>query len=99
MATGEEQAGQGEAAGDISQEELERQKARVRINALVLALVMILALVAPPPWNLFAPVVFVVPLIYSLVTRLRSARAPSTQEPYEYRPKDPKDPRRYKPIG
>lgn len=99
MTDGVDPFGHGESTGDISQEELARQKARVRINALVLALAMVLATVAPPPWNLFAPFAFIVPLVYSIVTRLRSARPPATIEPYEYRPKDPKDPRRYKPIG
>ena len=101
---------------EISPDALAASKRKARLNALLLAGVLILASVAPQPWNLFAPVLFIVPIVYAFVSRLRrgaptpeqrarSAAQPrhlevrSTIDPYSYTPKDPKDLRRYKPIG
>jgi hypothetical protein len=88
-----------EDSGDLSDEELARERTRTRINALVLILVLVWTTVAPYPWSLFAPLLFVLPLIYSIRRRLHGRAAVPAGEPYSCAPKDPMDPRRYKPIG
>jgi len=87
-----------EPPDELSQEELAQQKTRTRINALALALVLIIAAVAPQPWNLFAPLLFLLPLLHSLVLRIRSRTVTLHGDLYSYRPKDSKDLRRYRPI-
>ncbi len=98
------------AQDDLPPEEVEAARRRSRINALVLGLVFLLLTVAPHPWNLYAPILFLVPFLYSLVSRMRRIPGSSqmaqpqrmnapVQEPYSCTPSDPKDLRRYKPIG
>ena len=101
---------------EISPDALAASKRKARLNALLLVAVLILSTVAPTPWNLFAPLLLIVPIIYAFVNRLRRGtptpeqrarsaaqqnplEARSTIDPYSYTPKDPKDLRRYKPIG
>jgi hypothetical protein len=97
---------------DISQQDIEAAKRRSRINALALGLVLILATLAPYPWNAYAPMLIVIPAIYAIVNRFRNRsqwnqsptrtagkpNGSSEGEPYTITPKDPNDPRRYKPI-
>lgn len=100
---------------DLPPEAVNAAKKRTRINALILGAVFLLLTVAPHPWNTYAPLLFLIPVIYSLVSRIRGASnvpgpSPSQSvppqepdsrrpEPYSYKPRDPKDPRKYKPIG
>ncbi len=100
---------------DLPTEAVEAAKRKGRINALVLALVFLLLSFAPRPWSTFAPLLFLIPVIYSLVIKMRSGSHPagtaaerfapppgsssSSPQPFSYQPRDPKDPRRYKPIG
>ncbi len=103
------------ARDDLPPEEVAAAKRKSRLNALVLGLVFLLVTIAPYPWNLLSPILLLVPLVYSLIDRMRrapdadrpvpggSALPPrmdaSRLEPYSSIPRDPKDPRRYKPIG
>ncbi len=100
---------------DLPPQDVEAAKRKSRLNALVLGLVFLLVTIAPYPWNLLSPVLLLVPLIYSVIDRMRRAPASTGSvsgrsalpqrmgapdlEPYSSVPKDPKDPRRYKPIG
>lgn len=102
---------------DISPEAAEKAKKQRMLNAAILAAVLLLSAVLPPAYKVFAPFLFVIPFILSVLHKIRQAgvnlpnppedqthyppvpnRIPSP-EPYAYKPKDPKDPRRYKPIG
>jgi hypothetical protein len=97
---------------DLTADEVAQSRRKARINGLIFAAVLLLGVVAPPPWNMYAPVLLLIPIVLGLLDRLRRltiqgdsaehrpARddAPAA-EPYAYTPKDPKDPRRYKPIG
>lgn len=103
------------AGDDLPPEEVAAAKRKSRLNALVLGLVFLLVAIAPYPWSLLSPVLLLVPLIYSIIDRMRrapdshgpvpgrSTLPPQTDashlEPYSSIPRDPKDPRRYKPIG
>lgn len=103
------------ANDDLPPQDIEAAKRKSRLNALVLGLVFLLVTIAPYPWNLLSPVLLLAPLLYSLIDRMRRAPAspgpasgPSALpqrtdapnlQPYSSVPKDPKDPRRYKPIG
>ena len=102
---------------DINPKASEKDKKQWRLNALILAGVILLSAVLPPEYKVFAPVLFLIPVIVSVVNKIRqfgdnSGNATQDQtysppvyedtsalEPYSYEPKDPKDPRRYKPIG
>ena len=106
-----------EKRDDLPPEAVEAAKKRSRINALILGAVFLLLTFGPRPWNAYAPVLFLIPLIYALVSRMRAGSTmqgpysiPSSPtppqgvdspgaEPYSYTPRDPKDPRRDKPIG
>jgi hypothetical protein len=97
---------------EFSAEESARARRGARLNALILAAVLLVSMVAPSPWNLYAPLLFLIPLLAAIVSRFRrhypdpahpdygsmTILSPGT-DPYSYTPKDPKDPRRYKPIG
>ncbi len=96
-------------------EEVEAAKRKSRINALILGVVFLLLTFAPSPWNAYAPLLFIIPVVYSLVNKFRRASSvpvPASRmpmptqeknsagvEPYSYTPRDPGDPRKYKPIG
>lgn len=95
---------------DLPPEDLEAARRKSRINALVLGLVFLLLTFGPHPWNTYAPLLFLVPLVYSLISRMRRTTIPSNPrtptatdtsrlEPYASRQKDPNNPRKYKPIG
>lgn len=98
---------------DLTREAVDAAKKKTRINALVLAAVFLLSALAPYPWNAYAPLLILIPLVYSVVNRVKkngSLREPQAlgsnqegveafREPYGSEPRDPKDPRRYKPIG
>ena len=102
---------------DIAPEASEKTKKQWRLNALILAGVFLLSVVLPPAYKVFAPVLFIIPVIINVVNKIRQAGEKSGNppqdrtdspsmpnqippvEPYTYTPKDPKDPRRYKPIG
>src|SRR5947207_2361932 len=100
-----------DGSDEIRAEDIAASKSKARVNALTLGLVFLLGAFAPYPWRAYAPLLFLIPLLYSLYTRIRKfpSEVPlqaSTQdaetgreEPYSYTPRDPKDPRRYKPIG
>jgi len=95
----------------------EAAKRWARLNGLFLAIVFLLGFVLPHEYRKFVPFLFVIPLIISVVYKVRQAVEKSrnsasnqTYSPpmpeqsystdrYSYTPKDPKDPRRYKPIG
>ena len=96
---------------DISAEAIAATKRRSRINAVTLGLVFLVSALAPPRWKIFAPFLFLLPVVLSLLGRLRSTSVESSPpvatkieppgpvaEPYSYTPRDPNDPRRYKPI-
>lgn len=101
---------------DLPPENIEARKKQARLNAMILALVLLLSTILPHPYRSFAPFLFAIPLIIMMVSRIRRAKAGHSQsatqpdfrpspgevppaEPYSCTPKDPKDPRRYKPIG
>jgi len=97
-----------------SEEESFKDKRQSRINLLVFGLVFLLVMMAPHPWNTYAPLLFLLPLIYSMLNKLkqkagaeeevqdsrlpRSRESYARAEPYTEKPRDPKDPRRYRPI-
>ena len=98
---------------DLSTEELAEAKRRTRINALVMFLFFLATAVLPQNWKLYSPLVLLIPLVYRVVARMRGGSnspresgesvsnlpAGPVEEPYSHTPRDPKDPRRYKPIG
>jgi hypothetical protein len=116
---GESVAGEMDSSNndDVRPESTKEGKRWSGLNALILGLVLLLGVVVPPPYNAFAPILLVIPLIIAVVRKARQAgeRSGSPQpnqtysppvpdsdhsvQPYSYTPKDPKDPRRYKPIG
>jgi hypothetical protein len=96
---------------EIPHEAIAARKRRSRLNAAILGLVFLVYTFGPPRWKLFAPLLFLLPVLYSLLSRVRGASIesdrpvtteidaePRAAEPYSYTPKDPNDPRRYKPI-
>jgi len=102
-------------ASDLPPEQIDAARRKARINAMVLIAVFIFMSLAPYPWNIFAPLLFLIPLIVTVSNRVRRGRAfsdslpdsspvptkdrtSSVEEPYSWAPKDPNDPRRYKPI-
>ena len=102
-----------DGSDEIRAEDIAASKRKARVNALTLGLVFLLGAFAPYPWKAYAPLLFLIPLLYSLYTRIRKPGGSSEvslqdprqdaetgrEEPYSYTPRDPKDPRRYKPIG
>lgn len=87
---------------------------RSRVNALAVLAMFLLISLAPTPWNMFAPALIAVPALYGIWSRYRERQDAGGQpqpwepvreqdgtipDPYSYTPKDPNDPRRYKPIG
>ncbi len=100
-------------ADDLPREDIEASRKRTRLNALVLLLIFVLSIVAPYPWNAYAPLLILIPAVYALVNHVRKIRrlktAPeeagslldglSVKEPYAVEPEDKDNPRKYKPIG
>jgi hypothetical protein len=102
------------APEEEAKEDSGRDNKLSRINALVFGLVFLAVVMAPYPWNTYAPLLFLLPLVYSVLNKLKQRagaeedvkdpRLPQSQEsyarpePYTFKPRDPKDPRRYKPI-
>ena len=101
---------------DLPAEVIEARKRQTRLNALTLAAVLLLGAILPAPYSSFTPCLFMIPLLFALLNRIRQARTEAETatdrssprperkdapvvEPYSITPKDPKDPRRYKPIG
>jgi hypothetical protein len=98
-----------------SEKESTKDKRQSRINALVFGLVFLLVAIAPYPWNSYAPLLFLLPLIYSILNKLKqksgaeegvqdsqltgSRESNTRRQPYSQRPRDPKDPRKYRPIN
>ncbi|MBN1569182.1 MAG: hypothetical protein JXA73_15130 [Acidobacteria bacterium] len=94
----------------LSSEESQQKRKSAWVNALIFAAIFVLSIVLPPEYKPFVPILFVIPLIIALVGKVRQIRKknePSVYvseqdhagEPFSYTPKDPNDPRRYKPIG
>jgi hypothetical protein len=100
---------------DLPPEQIDAARRKARTNAVVLIAVFLLISLAPYPWNIFAPLLFLVPLMVSILNRVRRGSAPldalpdntsapperhasAVEQPYSYTPKDPNDPRRYRPI-
>jgi hypothetical protein len=97
---------------------VDQAKKRLRVLDVLSAVgVFLLGLYLPRAYKVFAPFLFVIPVIITAVNKARLSsikhgnpiqdktnsppmppRIPSP-EPYTEMPKDPKDPRRYKPIG
>ena len=89
-------------------------KKRPRLNALLILLIPALSAVLPMPYKSFAPFLLLIPLVIFLVDKFRQAdeksgnplpnqtysipRQDHSVEPYFYKQKNTKDPRRYKPI-
>lgn len=67
----EEKTERTDQANDLPPEEIEAAKRRSRINALVLVGVFLLSALAPSPWNAYAPVLFLIPLMYGVIRRIR----------------------------
>jgi len=91
---------------DLTDGMIERSRKRMRLNALILVAVFLFTSIAPPPWNLLAPLLFLIPLTLALAGRLRRGPVPSQPEgdgarqaePYSSTPRHPGDPRHYRPI-
>ena len=101
---------------NASPEAVEAKKKRALLNGVIVALIFLLSVVLPPRYKGFAPLLFLIPFILAVVSKVRqagekrgdsmSAQIPPptlpdhnhSVEPYSYTPRDPKDPRRYKPI-
>lgn len=79
------------------------------MNAVVLLLVFGLLTFAPQPWAVFAPLLLLIPLLQGVSDRMRRGspaegrvhppEGGARPEPYSREPRDPQDPRRYRPIG
>ena len=92
---------------DLTRDMIMSARKRTRLNAVILLLVFALLSFAPQPWAAFAPLLLVVPLLHAALARMRRLPSPprppgagdSCPDPYTCEPRDPKDPRRYRPIG
>jgi hypothetical protein len=96
-------------------EAAQADKKGARWSSLIIWFIPLLGAMLPRPYRDFTPLLFLIPVVFSLVSKYRKSEAESrsstpTQtypppdqvhpvEPYLYTPTDPKDPRRYKPIG
>jgi hypothetical protein len=93
---------------DLTEDMIVSSRKRTRANAVVLLLVFALLTFAPQPWAAFAPLLLLIPLLHAILARARrgSTTSGSTRpsepdshpEPYSVKPRDPEDPRRYRPI-
>ena len=95
----------------------EETKKRWKRSALIFAGVILLSSILPSDYKGFAPLLFLLPVIISVMDKIQqtdktsehparnqlySAPTPeqtTSHEPYSYKPRNPKDPRKYKPIG
>ncbi|MDM7996604.1 MAG: hypothetical protein QUT30_13095 [Acidobacteriota bacterium] len=95
---------------DVPPEETRPAGKAALVNAAILAAIFALSILLPPEYKAFVPFLFLIPLVLAVVAKVRQIRkknedsphmpdADHTIEPYSYTPKDPNDPRRYKPIG
>ncbi len=91
-----------------------RMNAIILVTVFLLGVILPVASLASSPWNILAPVLALFPFFHLVTQRIRKVRAsthsqqktatpsadsPPGMEPYCWIPKDPRDPRRYKPIG
>ncbi len=93
---------------DLTEDMIVSSRKRTRMNAVVLLLVFALFTFLPQPWVAFAPLLLLIPLLHAVRERMRRGSATSVtrqppgpdsyREPYSLEPRDPKDPRRYRPI-
>ncbi|NWG12310.1 MAG: hypothetical protein HXY20_02110 [Acidobacteria bacterium] len=95
---------------DLTADMIASSKRKMRLNALILAAVFLLLTVAPHPWAVLAPLLFLLPVLYTAFEKLRrraSGQGGSWEsqgagaehgEPYSSIPRDNRDPRRYRPI-
>ena len=102
-----DRSGQGQnEPEDLTEVMIEGSKSRMRVKALILVAVFLFASLAPPPWSVFAPLLFFAPIVYALAERLRRRPGQSRPEeagdrqpePYSSPPRHAGDPRRYRPI-
>ena len=94
---------------DLTEDMIVSSRKRTRANAVVLLLVFALITFAPQPWAAFAPLLLLIPLLHAILARARRGSTTSGStvpskpdpypEPYSQEPRDPQDPRRYRPIG
>ena len=96
-------------------EVVDAAKKRHLIEALTVVGIFQLGLVLPPSYRALVPFLFVIPIIFALVNKIRQAGGNGVSPPRgrtysppnvtslpnlsPYKPKDSRDPRRYKPIG
>ncbi len=93
---------------DLTEDMIVSSRKRTRMNAVVLLLVFALLTFLPQPWVVFAPLLLLIPLLHAVLERMRRGSADSVnqhapeadsyREPYSLEPRDPRDPRRYRPI-
>jgi hypothetical protein len=93
---------------DLTEDMITSARKRTRVNAVILLLVFALLSFAPLPWAAFAPLLLIIPLLHAALGRMHrgpsspgrppSDRGGSSPEPYSQEPRDPSDPRRYRPI-
>jgi len=95
---------------DVPPEETRPAGKAALVNAAILAAIFALSILLPPDYKAFVPLLFLIPLVLAVVAKVRRIRnkneyspytpdADHSVEPYSHTPKDPNDPRRYKPIG
>jgi hypothetical protein len=99
----------GKEEDDLTPEMISSARNRNRLNAVILLLVFALLSFAPQPWAALAPLLLVIPLAHSAAGRMRRGVSSPARpqhmegvaqfEPYVQEPRDPGDPRRYRPIG
>ena len=89
---------------NTQREKKEKDKKRsAQLDVLIWVYLTLLSFVGlPKTYKVFAPLLLSVPVILKVVNKIRQSSESSDQtapsELYYYKPKDPKDPRRYKPI-
>jgi hypothetical protein len=74
---------------DLSPEEIEAAKKKMRINALVFGGVFMLTMILPQPYKLFAPILFLIPIILAIKEKIH--------RPGEQSGMSPRDPTYYQP--
>lgn len=109
MDTGDQDQRDPATEDDLTEDMIVSSRRRTRMNAVVLLLVFGLLTFAPQPWAVLAPLLLLIPLLQGVMNRMRRGspadgrvhppEAGSRAEPYSLEPRDPEDPRRYRPIG